>query len=623
MSFIQEAGNLNEELSATIKFTSFKFDELKKNLNNFTEHFEKTIQNISIPYSFNLNKSEKSLRNLDLIEDNDELIFTEDDFKTLDKMAGKIQNIVKNWVSLMKVVYNFLFYINEKSMAGISNFNELLEIVVGGAIKMTINELLMRMKEFLISTGEKVSDYLQILKDTIDKLIIIAEDLKTNFALFKEENPKILETINNAIKRYSDKLKKNFPIIEPISEEIFNSIHKAINFIVTIFTGIKSKIDDFTGIFNVEVSTSLDLLFIMDITGSMSSYINYVKNYLLDIIDGIVKECPGININIGYIGYRDYYETYVDIDFSQDPNYVKSIISKVYASGGGDYPEDVSLAFELALNKTWKNNAKLAVFIADAPEHGEKYGGEEYYSWYYKQPERRDLDQMVEEMAEKGISLFCLRIRKETDIMYKLFQDIYNEKKVNNTQFLIVDNKNISLSEVVIDYAVKVYNEQRISNDNCLISKKEAISILKTKYGINNINPDENIRFLLGKCNPVLLVPGVYATKLVVQLNCKEIANKEKDTTLKDIRLFCSSTVCLNEFAENEEHSLLISLLDEAFGIEGSRDYSYGSCLGLIATYYQNENECPRVNGKSICRHSKYIKVGYYGGTTNTLKDSR
>ena len=236
---------------------------------------------------------------------------------------------------------------------------------------MTINELLMRLKDFLISTGKKVSDYLQTLKDSIDKVITLAEDLKTSFDLFMEENPKILETINNSIKKYSDKFKKKFPKIEPISEEIFKSIHKTINFIVTIFTSIKSKIDDFTGIFNVEVSTSLDLLFILDMTGSMSPYINYVKKYLLDIIDGIVKECPGININIGYIGYRDYYEDYIDIDFTQDTKLVKSIISNVYASGGGYHiPEDVSLAFELALNKTWKNNAKLAVFIADAPEYG-------------------------------------------------------------------------------------------------------------------------------------------------------------------------------------------------------------------------------------------------------------
>ena len=59
MSFSQEVENLTEEFSATIKFVSKRFGELKIDLNNFSEHFEKTIQNISIPYSSNLNKSER------------------------------------------------------------------------------------------------------------------------------------------------------------------------------------------------------------------------------------------------------------------------------------------------------------------------------------------------------------------------------------------------------------------------------------------------------------------------------------------------------------------------------------------------------------------------------------
>ena len=116
----------------------------------------------------------------------------------------------------------------------------------------------------------------------------------------------------------------------------------------------------------------------------------------------------------------------------------------------------ILILHRIALNKTWKNNAKLAVFIADAPEYGAKYGGEEYSSWIHRKPKRRDLDQMVEEMAEKGISLFCLRICEQTDIMYKIFQDIYNQKKANSTQFLIVDKENISLSEVVVNYAVEI-----------------------------------------------------------------------------------------------------------------------------------------------------------------------
>ena len=69
---------------------------------------------------------------------------------------------------------------------------------------------------------------------------------------------------------------------------------------------------------NVEIFTSLDLLFIMDITGSMTNYLEEAKNNILSIINSIIEKCPGIDINLGFIGYRDYYENFIDIDFTQD-----------------------------------------------------------------------------------------------------------------------------------------------------------------------------------------------------------------------------------------------------------------------------------------------------------------
>ena len=44
----------------------------------------------------------------------------------------------------------------------------------------------------------------------------------------------------------------------------------------------------------------------MDITGSMNPYLEEVKRNILAIINGIIAECPGIDINLGFIGYRDY-----------------------------------------------------------------------------------------------------------------------------------------------------------------------------------------------------------------------------------------------------------------------------------------------------------------------------
>ncbi len=73
--------------------------------------------------------------------------------------------------------------------------------------------------------------------------------------------------------------------------------------------------------------------------------------------------------------------------------------------------------------------------------------------------------------------------------------------------------------------------------------------------------------FLLGKINPVLLIPGVYVKKLKVEFNYKGLATEEKDTKLKNICLYCGNDVCKDESKISEEYTLLFSLLKDTFGI--------------------------------------------------------
>ena len=87
-------------------------------------------------------------------------------------------------------------------------------------------------------------------------------------------------------------------------------------------------------IYKIRATTSLDLLFIVDITGSMKPYLEEIKEKIINIIDGIILNCPGIDINLGFIGYRDFYENYTDIDFTSDHKKLKDTISDVYTSGG-------------------------------------------------------------------------------------------------------------------------------------------------------------------------------------------------------------------------------------------------------------------------------------------------
>ena len=159
--------------------------------------------------------------------------------------------------------------------------------------------------------------------------------------------------------------------------------------------------------------------------------------------------------------------------------------------------------------------------------------------------------------------------------------------------------------------------------DECLMPKKEATKVLQESYGLSVSDPDENLRFILGKCNPVLLIPGIYSTKLKVELQCKNIATEEKYTTLRDIRLYCGNTICQDETKEREEHAIFMGILEDAFTIVGTELDKYSSCLGFFMNFFQSPNECPSVNNKNICFYSKYIKVGYYGSTTDTVGESR
>ncbi len=178
------------------------------------------------------------------------------------------------------------------------------------------------------------------------------------------------------------------------------------------------------------------------------------------------------------------------------------------------------------------------------------------------------------------------------------------------------------------DYVAQIQEDDidlLYNGDQCLVSKDDAKNVLQSIGASSSIYEDQNVRFILGKCNPVLLVPGIYATRLVVEIQCNLVSSIERYSTFKLIRLFCGDRICRDEGVMSEHHSLFISLDDNAFGILNifSNSDKYSSCLGLFMNYFQNPNECPTVDGQKICYKSDYIKVGFYGGTQLTKLNSR
>ena len=607
-SLSEQANELSNDLSEYIN--SIPLNEFKDKNIILTEQFEKNIRNLATVFISN----STMLRTLNF----DELKNQIEELNILYNIfLNKTKEVSENLISSIKLIIDKVNFLIIKINDDIIEVNK----IIGSIINETkIHEKLIEIKNISISLRQEVDDVKSQFDEKRLKISTIQEEMEKSNQYIKEESY-IIGNITNLIseKKTNDDIKipELITLIEPSTKLTYNFMEQR-----NLFeSATQEQINNFE-ISVIETSTSLDLLFIMDVTGSMEPYIDKVKSDLINIINGIIKESPGIDINLGFVGYRDYGDIYENIDFMKDHAQFKNIIKDIHASGGAyniHTDEDVALGLEMALEKSWKSRAKLAVFIADAPAHGKKYGGWNSYSY---EPERRALEDIIGDMIKKDIALICVKIKDSTDKMYKIFGDLYNENYLLKNKFTIIDNNDISFTTFVKDYATQLYYGQKINSDDCLLSIKEAKEILKSQYGINNKKPDENLRFILGKCSPVLLVPGLYATKLMVEFNCRGLAKEERDTTLKNIRLYCDTKICEDENKKSEEYPLLFSLLGP-FGILKFLDGDHGACLGHIATYYQNEKECPKVGDKNICHYSKYVKVGFYGGTTRTKKKSK
>lgn len=118
---------------------------------------------------------------------------------------------------------------------------------------------------------------------------------------------------------------------------------------------------------------ALDVVFIIDATGSMSPYIQEAKNHAALIIEQIQAKFD-LDIKIGLILYRDHppqdfsfiTESY---DFSTIEEFNKAL-APVTADGGGDRPEAVYDGINELFELSWREGSDRIVYlIGDSPPH--------------------------------------------------------------------------------------------------------------------------------------------------------------------------------------------------------------------------------------------------------------
>jgi hypothetical protein len=119
---------------------------------------------------------------------------------------------------------------------------------------------------------------------------------------------------------------------------------------------------------------ALDILFLIDATGSMDDEINKLKASILQIAAQIDALPVRPAVRFAMVTYRDRGDTYISRvhDFTPDVHVFQDTLQRVRARGGGDYAESLNEALHRALHDVaWRGGetVRLIFLVADAPPH--------------------------------------------------------------------------------------------------------------------------------------------------------------------------------------------------------------------------------------------------------------
>ena len=125
---------------------------------------------------------------------------------------------------------------------------------------------------------------------------------------------------------------------------------------------------------------SIEVVFVLDTTGSMSGLIEGAKQKIWSIANQIATAQPRPTIRMGLVGYRDRGDAYITTTtaLTEDLDQLYSDLMGYAADGGGDGPESVNQALhEAVTGMAWtarddhaaETTLRLIYLVGDAPPH--------------------------------------------------------------------------------------------------------------------------------------------------------------------------------------------------------------------------------------------------------------
>ena len=125
----------------------------------------------------------------------------------------------------------------------------------------------------------------------------------------------------------------------------------------------------------VNDQSRIDVVFVLDTTGSMGGLIQAAKEKIWSIATTMASAQSAPEIRMGLVAYRDRGDAYVTrvVDLSSDLDSMYATLMDFQADGGGDGPESVNQALYDAIHKlSWSQDSgtyKAVFLVGDAPPH--------------------------------------------------------------------------------------------------------------------------------------------------------------------------------------------------------------------------------------------------------------
>jgi hypothetical protein len=209
----------------------------------------------------------------------------------------------------------------------------------------------------------------------------------------------------------------------------------------------------------------LDLVFVVDTTGSMGDELSYLQNELADVIERVDEDNgQELEIRISVNFYRDLTDDYVvkSHPFTTDIETVLEQLDSETAAGGGDYEEAVELALNDAVNgHDWSPaaRARLLFLVLDAPPH-------------HTPPIVSSLHETTADAADDGIRIIPVAasgVDRDTEFLLR-FLDV----ATGGTYVFLTDDSGIGgehLHPTVGEYEVEFLNDLLVRVINAAVAQ--------------------------------------------------------------------------------------------------------------------------------------------------------